>query len=116
LEKLRQLRHRPRILHQPADTRIAGARLAAGEAVESNVDLKRRWPEIDHRRPPPHVPAMKSDTEEPIRRKVGGSLTRLPALQRLEVLRRNAVFLRGGKWTPPSDDGTHIRKTVGSAR
>jgi hypothetical protein len=59
---------------------------------------------------------MKSDTEEPIRRKVGGNLDRLPALQRLETLRRNAVFLRGGKWTAPTDDETYIRKTVGAAR
>ncbi len=59
---------------------------------------------------------MKTDIEEPIRRKVGGSLTNRPPLERLEVLRRNAVFLRGGKWTPPTDDGTYIRKAVGIAR
>ena len=77
---------------------------------------KCRWPEIDNPGPPPHGFTMKSDTEEPIRRKVGGSLTRLPPMQRLETLRRNADFLRGGKWTPPPNDGTHIRKAVGAAR
>lgn len=59
---------------------------------------------------------MNHDLEEPIRRKVGGSLTRLSPLQRLEMLRRNALFLRGGKWTPPTDDGTRVRKIVGAAR
>jgi len=53
--------------------------------------------------------------EEPIRRKVGGSLTRLSPLQRLEMLRRNALFLRGGKWAPPANDGTRVRKIVGAA-
>jgi hypothetical protein len=59
---------------------------------------------------------MNSDLEEPIRRKVGGSLDRLPPLQRLEMLRRNVIFLRGGKWLPSQDDGTRVRKTVGLAR
>lgn len=59
---------------------------------------------------------MTSDIEEPVRRKVGGSLDRLPPLLRLEMLRRNAIFLRGGKWLPPQDDGTRIRKAVGLAR
>jgi hypothetical protein len=53
---------------------------------------------------------------EPVKKRVGGSLSNLPPLQRLEMLRRNALMLRGGKWSPPPDDGTLIRKTVGLAR
>lgn len=56
---------------------------------------------------------MNSDLEEPVRRKVGGSLDRLPPLERLEMLRRNAIFLRGGKWLPDQKDGTRVRKVVG---
>ena len=59
---------------------------------------------------------VKNDLQEPIRRKVGGSLENLPPLVRLEMLRRNALLLRGGKWRPPADDGTYVRKTVGPAR
>jgi hypothetical protein len=59
---------------------------------------------------------MNSDLQESIRRKVGGSLANLPPLQRLEMLRRNAQWLRGGIWRPPVDDGTLVRKTVGKAR
>ena len=53
---------------------------------------------------------------EPLKKKVGGSLSRLPVLQRLEMLRRNAQMIRGGPWSPPPDDGTLVRKTVGRAR
>ena len=53
---------------------------------------------------------------EPLKKKVGGSLSRLPPLQRLAMLQRNALMLKGGKWTPPPDDGTLVRKTVGAAR
>lgn len=53
---------------------------------------------------------------EPLKKKVGGSLSRLPVLPRLEMLRRNALLLKGGRWTPPADDGTFVRKTVGPAR
>ncbi len=56
------------------------------------------------------------DLTEPLKKRVGGSLSRLPPLQRLEMLRRNALMLRGGKWSPPQDDGTFVRKVVGAAR
>lgn len=59
---------------------------------------------------------MNSDLREPIRRKVGGSLAKLPPLERLEMLRRNARLLRGGGWHPPVDDGTLVRKIAGAAR
>lgn len=53
---------------------------------------------------------------EPIKKRVGGSLTRLSPLRRLEMLRANARMLRGGRWSPPADDGTLVRKVVGLAR
>lgn len=56
------------------------------------------------------------DLTESLKKRVGGSLSRLPPLQRLEMLRRNALMLRGGKWSPPQDDGTFVRKVVGAAR
>jgi hypothetical protein len=56
---------------------------------------------------------MTSDLEELIRRRVGVSLDRLPLLERLGMLRRNAIFLRGGKWLPDQNDGTRVRKVVG---
>ncbi len=59
---------------------------------------------------------MTHDLTEPVKKRVGGSLARLPPLQRLAMLRRNALMLRGGNWIPPKDDGTFVRKVVGSAR
>ena len=56
---------------------------------------------------------MNSELEEPVRRKVGGSLERLPPLQLLERLRRNAIFLRGGDWLPDQNDGTLVKKVEG---
>lgn len=53
---------------------------------------------------------------EPLKKKVGGSLTKVSPLKRLAMLQRNALMLRGGKWQPPTDDGTLVRKTVGPAR
>jgi len=51
-----------------------------------------------------------------LKKRVGGSLSRIPPLQRLDMLRRNALMLRGGKWAPPQDVGTFVRKVVGVAR
>ena len=51
--------------------------------------------------------------DELIRKKVGGSLSNLPPLRRLEMLRRNALLLSGQPWRPPVDEGTLIRKMVG---
>lgn len=59
---------------------------------------------------------VNDDLQEPVRRKVGGDLAKLPPLARLEMLRRKALLLRGGKWQRPADDGTYVRKTVGAAR
>jgi hypothetical protein len=59
---------------------------------------------------------VENELTEPIKRRVGGSLTRLPPLERLAMLRRNARLLRAGKWLPPQDDGTLVRKVVGLAR
>jgi hypothetical protein len=53
---------------------------------------------------------------EPLKKRVGGSLSKLAPLQRLEMLRRNAWMLRKGPWSPPPNDGTVIRKVVGLAR
>lgn len=59
---------------------------------------------------------LNTELLEPLKKRVGGSLSRLSPLRRLEMLRRNALILRGGKWTPPKEDGTLIRKIVGIAR
>jgi hypothetical protein len=32
------------------------------------------------------------------------------------MMQKNALFLRGGKWQPPANDGTHLRKVVGNSR
>lgn len=57
---------------------------------------------------------MNSDElQEPLKKRVGGSLSRLPALSRLAMLQRNALLLRGNVWKPPHDHGTLVRKTVG---
>ena len=53
---------------------------------------------------------------EPLKKRVGGSLSKLPPLRRLEMLRRNAWMIRKGPWSPPEDNGTVIRKIAGPAR
>ena len=63
-----------------------------------------------------YVFCMNAEFHEPVRRKVGGSLSKLPLLERLKMLQRNALLLRGGKWKLPTDDGTLVRKTVGAPR
>lgn len=60
---------------------------------------------------------MSEEPQEIIRKSVGGSLRNIPTLRRVEMLRKNARFLRKQThWTPPADDGTLVRKTVGSSR
>lgn len=60
---------------------------------------------------------MKTDLQETIRKRVGGSLSNVPVFQRLEILRANARILRAdATWQPPKDDGTLVRKTIGLAR
>lgn len=39
-------------------------------------------------------------------------MSKLPPLQRLEMLRRNAWMIRQKPWSPPSDDGTLVRKLL----
>ena len=52
---------------------------------------------------------------EPVRKRVGGSLTRQHPLKRLDALRRNAAALLQGKMKLV-DDGTLVRKSVGKTR
>lgn len=59
---------------------------------------------------------MNESFQEPLKKKVGGSLSRISPLRRLEMLQKNALFLRGGKWQAPTDDGTFVRKVVGKTR
>lgn len=58
---------------------------------------------------------MSSTFREPLIKKVGGSLTNLAPLERLEMLRRNAAVISQNKPSLPTDDGTLVRKTVGTA-
>jgi len=63
------------------------------------------------------LPRMENgEFQETFKKRVGGSLTRVPPLARLAMLRRNALLLSGGIWKPPAPDGTLVRKAVGAAR
>jgi hypothetical protein len=59
--------------------------------------------------------AEPSSLQEPVRKRVGGSLAHGDPLARVEALRRNARALLGEKWKP-QDDGTLVRKVVGWPR
>lgn len=60
---------------------------------------------------------MSEAFREPVRKQVGGSLSRVPMLKRIAMLDANAAFLRKQTpWKPPADDGTLVRKTVGFTR
>lgn len=59
---------------------------------------------------------MNDAFQEPVKKKVGGSLSKISPLRRLEMLQKNALLLRGGKWQAPKDDGTLVKKTVGKTR
>lgn len=54
--------------------------------------------------------------QEVLKKRVGGTLSKVPVFQRLAMLQRNAQMLRGGVWLPPQNDGTLVRKTVGLTR
>ena len=64
----------------------------------------------------PTIGDVSDPFREPLKKKVGGSLSKLPPLRRLAMLQRNALMLRGGKWSPPPDDGTVVKKLVGLSR
>lgn len=57
----------------------------------------------------------RESVEEPIKKSVGGDLSKVPTFQRLEMLKQNADALLGESWRG-KDDGTFIRKTVGASR
>ena len=60
---------------------------------------------------------MDAEFQEPIRKRVGGSLRNVPVLKRVAMLQVNGQILqKQEKWTPPPDDGTLVRKTVGLTR
>jgi hypothetical protein len=59
---------------------------------------------------------MSGEFKENVRKQVGGSLGRVPIMKRIAMLQVNAsVLRRQTQWKPPADDGTFVRKTVGSA-
>lgn len=59
---------------------------------------------------------MEDALREPVKKKVGGNLSRLDPLRRLEMLRANARILRPEPWNPARTDGSLVRKTVGAPR
>lgn len=60
---------------------------------------------------------MKGEFNEPLKKRVGGSLRNVPPLNRVAMLQANARILnRQTQWKPPADDGTLVRKVVGPAR
>jgi hypothetical protein len=54
------------------------------------------------------------DLQEPLKKRVGGSLARLHPFDRVAMLQRNADALLGPTWRG-KDDGTLVRKVVGKA-
>ena len=59
---------------------------------------------------------MNEQFQERMKKKVGGSLTNISPFKRIAMMQRNALMLRGGKWKPPEDDGTFVRKVVGNVK
>jgi hypothetical protein len=57
---------------------------------------------------------MNEEFNEPVRKRVGGSMRNVPVMKRVAMLQANATVLRkNNQWKPPADDGTLVRKTVG---
>lgn len=57
---------------------------------------------------------MNAEFNEPVRKRVGGSLRNVPVMKRVAMLQKNATVLRKQtQWKPPADDGTLVRKIVG---
>lgn len=58
----------------------------------------------------------RKNLEERIKKQVGSTSTmqRRSVLERVAVLRANARALMGEDWKPALDDGTLVRKVVGS--
>lgn len=54
----------------------------------------------------------KDHLQEPLKKKLGGSLTNKSPLERLAALQRSADALLGRSWRG-KDDGTPVRKVVG---
>jgi hypothetical protein len=60
---------------------------------------------------------VKTNFNEPLKKRVGGTLRSIPTLNRVAMLRANARILNPQpQWKPPADDGTLVRKAVGIAR
>ncbi len=60
---------------------------------------------------------MHEQFSEPVKKRVGGSLGKVPVLARIAMLQANALVLRKqAAWMPPADDGTVVRKIVGKTR
>lgn len=59
---------------------------------------------------------LNGELNEKVRKRVGGSLRNVPVEKRIAMLQQNAMVLRGDQWKPPVNDGTLVRKTVGSSR
>ena len=59
-------------------------------------------------------PVAKTELLEPLKKRLVGSLSKLSPLRRLEMLRRSALMLRGGKWLLPKEAGRGKTKTHAS--
>ncbi len=94
--------------------------LCANHASTSRNQSRNQWPSaVAWTAGCRSFAAVKNDEsaslQEPVRKRVGGSLAHGDPLARVEALRRNARALPGEKWKP-RDDGTLVRKAVGKAR
>lgn len=56
----------------------------------------------------------KESLQEPVKKRVGGTLAKKSPFERLAALQRNADAILGRSWRG-KDDGTLVRKVVGKA-